>query len=359
MTRFIHLFICSAFFMSLSVFSYGQKAEITFKSEILDFGTIKEVAGPTSRTFTFTNTGNAPLVINDVQASCGCTTPEWTKSPVLPGKTGTIKTTYDPAGRPYPFDKTITVTSNATTNPTVVLHIKGNVDAKVLTIEEQYPFVVGDLRVKAGSIEMSRVAANSVRTENVEVYNASSSPIIVSFEKLPAHVQLTAEPISVPAKQKGTIKCVYNTGKKNDFGPVTDVVVLKAGTAKGELKINATIDEDFSKLTPAELEKAPILGASSYSFDFKSQTRGAKVTGTFEVRNDGKSDLIIRKITSDCPCIKSITSTLTIKPGQIGKLELQLDTANETPGTKYYTILLTTNAPNQKQVSLFLTGSIK
>lgn len=341
-----------------SVLAYGQKAEIVFKTEIHDFGTIREVAGPTSCTFTFTNTGKAPLVINNVQASCGCTTPVWTKSPVLPGKTGVVKATYDPTGRPYSFDKTITVTSNAANKGSVVLHIKGTVEQKVLTIQEQYPFVVGALRMKSGAIEMSRIAANTMRTESVEMYNTSSAPIIISFDKVPAHIQLTAEPISVPAKQKGTIKCVYNANKKTDFGPVTEVVQLKAGSARGELKINATIDEDFSKLTPSELQKAPVLRAVSYNLDFKTLSKGQKTTVTFEIANDGKSDLIIRKVTPDCACIKSSVGTLTIKPGQIGKLDLRLDTSSETPGSKYYATLLTTNAPNQKQISLFLTGSI-
>jgi len=79
--------------------------------------------------FTFTNTGNEPLILSNVRASCGCTTPSWTQAPVMPGQTGTIKVKYN-TNNVGAFNKSVTVTSNAVDNPRVVLKIKGNVIAK-------------------------------------------------------------------------------------------------------------------------------------------------------------------------------------------------------------------------------------
>ncbi len=100
-------------------------ASISFKEKdnSHDFGTVPQ-GTPVSYVFNFTNTGKAPLVLSAVNASCGCTTPEWPKEPVAPGKSATIKATYN-AANPGPFTKTITVVSNAAT-PTV-LTIKGEV----------------------------------------------------------------------------------------------------------------------------------------------------------------------------------------------------------------------------------------
>jgi hypothetical protein len=96
-----------------------------FKADTHDFGTVPE--GPAADyEFTFKNTGKEPLLLQNVSASCGCTTPSWSKEPVLPGKTGTVKASFATAGRGgQPFNKTITVTSNAGTK---VLTIKGNVE---------------------------------------------------------------------------------------------------------------------------------------------------------------------------------------------------------------------------------------
>lgn len=91
-----------------------------------DFGKIKQ-GTPVTHEFKFTNTGKVPLVITNVQASCGCTTPAWTKEPVMPGGQGFIKATYN-AASVGAFNKTVTVTANIETS-IVQLSIKGEVQA--------------------------------------------------------------------------------------------------------------------------------------------------------------------------------------------------------------------------------------
>ncbi len=99
-------------------------AEVKFESETHDFGSIPQ-GTPASYTFVVKNTGKSPLIITNASASCGCTTPEWTKEPIKPGKTGYVKATYN-AASPCPFTKSVTVMSNAK-NSTVILYLKGDV----------------------------------------------------------------------------------------------------------------------------------------------------------------------------------------------------------------------------------------
>ena len=97
---------------------------IAFSTDSYDFGSIEE--GPAAdHVFQFTNTGKEPLIIQRVQPSCGCTTPDWTKEPIAPGKTGMIKASYGTQGRPGHFEKTLTVFSNAGTK---MLSFKGTVE---------------------------------------------------------------------------------------------------------------------------------------------------------------------------------------------------------------------------------------
>lgn len=97
---------------------------LAFKAESHDFGTVPE--GPAAEyEFTFKNTGKEPILLQEVKASCGCTTPSYSKEPVKPGQTGSVKASFASAGRPGPFTKTITVTSNAGVK---VLTIKGTVE---------------------------------------------------------------------------------------------------------------------------------------------------------------------------------------------------------------------------------------
>ena len=106
--------------------SSEAQAKMTLEKNENDFGTIEEGTQATV-TFTFKNTGNAPLVLNSVKASCGCTTPKWTKEPVAPGKEGVITATFDSKGRPGNFTKTITVTHSGE-GGTEFLTIRGNVN---------------------------------------------------------------------------------------------------------------------------------------------------------------------------------------------------------------------------------------
>jgi hypothetical protein len=97
---------------------------LAFKADAFNFGNLEEGA-PADHIFEFKNTGKEPIIIERVQPSCGCTTPEWTKEPIAPGKTGIVKASYGTQGRPGAFDKTLTVFSNAGTK---VLTIKGMVE---------------------------------------------------------------------------------------------------------------------------------------------------------------------------------------------------------------------------------------
>jgi hypothetical protein len=97
-------------------------AVITFSEKTFDFGNIPHNI-PVTHEFTFTNTGNGPLIINSVNKSCGCTVPEYSSEPIMPGKTGVIKVTYNAAALGT-FSKTVTVNSNG---GQITLTIKGNV----------------------------------------------------------------------------------------------------------------------------------------------------------------------------------------------------------------------------------------
>lgn len=94
------IFIFMAILLATGMASAQKKAVISAEQTSHDFGQIKEADGKVSATFAVKNTGDAPLVITRVIASCGCTTPEWTKEPIAPGQSGDIKITYDPKGRP-------------------------------------------------------------------------------------------------------------------------------------------------------------------------------------------------------------------------------------------------------------------
>lgn len=113
------------FFVCVGLASAQKQAEIKFDKLVHNFGTFSETTPVQEATFTFTNVGNAPLVINQAVASCGCTVPEFTKTPIKPGEKGTIKVTYNGKGKfPGHFKKSITVRTNGSSEMTRI-YIEG------------------------------------------------------------------------------------------------------------------------------------------------------------------------------------------------------------------------------------------
>lgn len=111
-------FIAAALLLCTGTVMAQTSADIKFNEVKHNFGKIKKGV-PASTTFTITNTGAKPLIIQNASAECGCTSPEWTKSPIMKGKTGTVKATFN-AATAGPFTKRVTVTFANVKEPVVV-----------------------------------------------------------------------------------------------------------------------------------------------------------------------------------------------------------------------------------------------
>lgn len=123
----LFVLVLSTSFLAAQDKKKAPKAE--FESGVHDFGKINESVGTVSCVFKFKNVGDAPLIIQRVQPTCGCTAPNYTKEPILPGKEGSITVTYTATGNIGSFDKKLTVFTNVP-NEVYYLTVKGQVLSK-------------------------------------------------------------------------------------------------------------------------------------------------------------------------------------------------------------------------------------
>ncbi|MGB3774800.1 MAG: DUF1573 domain-containing protein [Leeuwenhoekiella sp.] len=121
MKKYMILFFIGV--LSFTLHAQEKKAAINFETDVIDYGEIAHGADGL-REFKFTNTGDAPLIINKAYSTCGCTVPTPPKDPIMPGESNVIKVKYNTNLPGGPIRKTITVFTNASKEPHT-LKIKG------------------------------------------------------------------------------------------------------------------------------------------------------------------------------------------------------------------------------------------
>jgi hypothetical protein len=119
------MFVASSAAFAQSEVQLDNGPVISVDKDVHDYGEIEKGGEPYCE-FTITNKGNEPLIISNAKGSCGCTVPEWSREPILPGESTVMKVKYD-TKRVGPINKSVTVSTNAVNEPTKVLRIKGKV----------------------------------------------------------------------------------------------------------------------------------------------------------------------------------------------------------------------------------------
>ncbi|PKO99218.1 MAG: hypothetical protein CVU13_06760 [Bacteroidetes bacterium HGW-Bacteroidetes-8] len=331
---------------------------LEFDKMVHDFGDIMLKSGKHTHTFTFKNISTQPVVIQTVISSCGCTTPEWTKSPVLPGKTGTLKVTFLNDQGPYPFDKSLTVYITGEARPRV-LRIKGVVHDKPKSLKELFPESFGGLSLRSAIIDLDNVAQGDVKYELVEVANTSSKEIQVGFTNASKGLSFELSPSKIAPGSKAQLKVTLNTNEDLNWGDTeysSTVIVNGKEFPSKRLRVFASIRDNFSALTKEQTDNAPLPMANSSSFDYGKVKAGTQVTTTFKIRNLGRRDLLIHKIDTGDKKI-SAKNPSKIAPGETGVIEVKIDTSQEA-GEKGHILSLITNSPSRPVINLIITGNV-
>ncbi len=347
--------LCVLFFFSCAV-SVAQTAKIEFKENTYDFGKVPEEGGNISHQFVFTNTGSAPVIIQGVSTSCGCTASEWSSDPVLPGKTGHITATYSPMGRPRGFVKSLTVRSNAEPS-THALFIKGYVIPRVPKPEEIFSQRIGMLGMKMTYISLDKVPSTEKVTKEVEVHNFGETMQKIQFSDYPAYCTITPKSLTVQANETARFTIAVDGARCEGWDYHNFPVRAQVGETVEALNIAYTRVQDFSKLTPAERANAPVAEIDSKVFHFESVRMGETISKVFTIKNMGKSPLRILNLKPSCSCITAKADDMEVKPGKQTNLRVSFN-SNGYSGRQNKRVYMTLNAPNLNKVTIVITGIV-
>ena len=349
-------------FLMLFTSSIAQQAkQLAFREETYDFGVVDENKGPVTHEFVFTNNSSRPVKILQVQASCGCTTPGWSKEVIPPGKDGFIQASYNPKGRPGFFNKSLTVTTDLEAGP-IILQIKGQVTNDEKPSPADYPVANGNLKMKTSSFNMGRVyLKDEYVVREFPIMNGGTDDIQFTGKFVnPSYILVDLQPRKLAPGEKGTIKISYNGAMKNQYGFHSDNVQIESDDKVSPIKsfsVYATLEDFFPQLSAAELAKAPQLTFASYSLDFGNVQENTATEKEIVFTNTGKQELLVKSIQPNCSCVTVSASRTSLKPGESGTLTISFNPEDRT-GTQNKAVTLYTNDPKNPVQRLTFTAYI-
>lgn len=337
----------------------AQKGILSFKEKEVELKDLKADDVATTVTFEFKNTGTAPLMITRVIPMSSQLKAEWDGKPVLPGKSSVIKVAFVSSKMPVDFNYGITVLSNVASAREIV-RIRGNVVDNPKKPDLMYKFSLDGLKFKSGHVSFNNVNLGEIVKDTVYFYNSREKTVKVAVPYKPSYVKAEVIPQELKKGEKGMLVLTFDATQKVDYGYVYDAVILSLdgdNSYRNRLSVSAHVQEDFSKLTPEQRAKAPAVTFDKNTIEFGEIKQGEKVDCDFEVKNTGKSDLIIRKTKASCGCTAVTLGESTLAPGESTKIRATFNSAGRN-GRQYKSITVITNDPQKPEVILTISGNI-
>lgn len=273
--------------------SVDAQPKASFDKTTHEFGMILW-KNPATATFKVKNDGDKPLVISHVVSSCGCTAVEWTQSPIAPGETGYVSSTYDAKtiGR---FQKSVGIYCNAAAKP-IYLVVKGEVTADPKNYTFTHPVQIGAIRLDKDELEFADAYQGDKPTLELLVANTSDKVYSPVLMHLPPYLKAIATPSKLGRGRTGKITVTLDTEKLPKLGLTTASVYLsrfpgdKVGE-ENEIPVSAVLLPDFSHISAHARQNPPAVHLSDTLLQLPSLAADKNKHFTVVVKNTGKSDL--------------------------------------------------------------------
>lgn len=333
-----------------------------FDHEKWNFGDVAEDGGKVEHTFVFTNVSSKPVVILDVTSGCGCTTPSYSRKPVMRGEKGEIVVSFDPMNRPGHFSKGISVQISGSTEP-VTLLVEGVVTPRVKSTEELYPFDMGGgVRFDSNFRAFAYVGRGERVEESIGWINTSGRDVRLSFEELERSGMLRIEaPRMLKAGEKGAIVIAYEVPSDSDrYGTLSDVlgVDIDGRRARTMLSVHAIAVDRHD--TAADDMSSPKGELSKKFIKFGDVKHGRTVAdASVELANIGDNELVIRAVEWQSKALKcSLKAGDRIAAGGKTVVKFTLDTSEVDYGVWVDRVRIITDDPSRPMQTLRVTAVV-
>lgn len=326
---------------------------ITAQNEVIDCGQVL-YNSPVTATFKLQNKGREPLVIKEVETSCGCTQAHYPSQGVAAGKEFTISATYD-ARQLGHFAKQFLVYSNGSAQP-LMLTLRGIVVEQITNFNGHFNYQLGALKADSTDIEFDDVNNGDRPTAEIHILNTTSQSVRPVVMHLPPYLSAEVSPSVIATGRGGVVKFTLDSRKLRDFGLNQTTVYLganpgdKVSEDKG-IDVSAVLLPGFQTMTDEQMANAPQLELSQENLDLGSFDGKSKKKGEIEITNKGKSQLDIRSLQMFTSGLQVSLNKMKIQPGETAKLKVTAESKILKNRTKTRPrVLMITNDPRRPKV---------
>lgn len=309
---------------------------------------------PITAVFKFTNKDREALVVEDVDAGCGCMDVKWTKDVLKKGEEGEISVTYDAQLLGH-FDRIVNVYTNAD-DESVLIRLKGVV---LQSIDENaknlFPCQIGDIMLSSNNVEFPDVHKGDSAMVSFEILNNSDEVYTPQLMHLPSYITAEYSPAMLGRGRRGVIKLKLNTDKMSDIGINQSYIYLArySGDKVGD-------DNDISVtsvLLPESIDSSdnilkPKLYVSSNVIDLGKLGRKSKLTGKVFLKNEGTGVLNIEYISVYNKALTVSLPARLLLPGESMKMKVTLQTKYLEQYSAQPRVLIITNDPGYQKETI-------
>ena len=339
--------------MMLTMCFYSVKAQVLeVKSSTVNVGhTLFRV--PVTAEFEMQNTGDKPLVINDVKTSCGCTSVQYPRLPVPAGESFVVRATYD-AKQLGHFHKQVALYSNGQDGP-MVLSMRGVIVEEVENYVGNYDYTLGDLQTDANNIEFDDVNHGDRPVVRIHIRNNSDSVVQPVVMHLPKYLVSEVSPTKVLPGRDAIVYLMLNSEMIQDYGLTQTSIYLganpgeKVGEDK-EISVSAVLLPDFRDIPEEVKVLSPQIKLSTTTLELGRFGGKKKLRGEITITNDGQSDLDISRLQMFTRGIQVSLNKTRIAPGETARLKVVAIAKDLHKARSKPRVLMITNDPKMPKV---------
>lgn len=360
--RILYIFI----YMATLLCSVVARAEggdvLRLEGALFNFGQIAEEGGAVQHTVRYRNISSRPVVILAVQSSCGCTTAEFSRKPILPDEDGEIVVRFAPlnqAGRV--FRRLVVRTSEGSLEQMIT--VEGRVTPRVKSLEEQFPIVLcGGVRLDTNAHAFGYVEHGKPTRSTFDIVNTSRREVSLALRRVESSGALRIDmPKSLAAGERATIEFGYELAEGSSlYGTLKDVVhlIINGEEARTPLVINAIAID--SRETFSDIEE-PIGELSDNFIKFGSSNAAAEPrVRLLTLCNRGVAPLVIRKVEVEGSFFEAeVEGARAIAAGECREVVVRLTPPSDMLGAVSGRLKIITNAPRRPLMNIRVTAIIE